>query len=444
MSIFYPHNGQQCRIASKLPSNSILYGKYIIEESLEEEPDTNNYLAWKCSDSHKKVLIKQCKYRGDDSQGVMAIRRRMEREFRLLAALNFPGIPTVYEFFQVDDVLYVVQEYRRGVSLKTLIKGNLNFRLMENICWQLLDILEYLHINGIVLGNLDPSGMIVDEEGNLLVTNFESACLMESGKKINISPERNPGFLAPELYGLYPATVSSDTYSFGALLYYMFTGDDPGRNPFGIGSSSNINSRINHRGVAGFLIRCLNYDPLKRFQSVKDARIVLFGGGLFDPPEGEKEKIVELCWGSDNYRNFKYMEKAIYTVLIVWMAAIFMVISFTGYGRKLLSNFTGKVKNKLSKRNIRENIKHIAKKEHKYLAEGRKYYLNQDYAHAINCFDSAIVENPKFAQAYLMRSFCYRETGKIDRALADLDKAAKLEPHKKKKYEAIRKNMIAD
>ena len=427
----------------KLRLNSILNGKYIIEDFLGEGKTNKCYLAWKCDDRSRKVVIKQCKYRNGSTAGLAGIRSRMEREFKLLAALDFSGIPGVYEFFEVDETLYIAREYRQGIRLDELVKQGIHFKTLEFICWQILDILEYLQNLGLVMGNLDPSKIIVDEDARILMTDFRIVRQLNWGNRTQLPVATNPGFIAPEIYGLYPPTTASDIYSFGSILYYMFTGDHPGGNPFTVGSASNITAKVKHQGLAAFLIKCLDFDPVRRYQSINDARIGLFSGGLFDPPPSEKERIVEICCGNEQYRSMKLLEKIAYAGLAVWVVAFMLILLFSGQGRNLMESFSVGNRAVSKGRAPKNTVRIIAGKEKYYLEEARNNYDGKNYEKAITACDSAIAENPKSAKAYMLRSFCNKALKKTDSALSDLDRAAQLDPDRKEMYASMKRNMIS-
>lgn len=425
----------------KLRLNSILNGKYIIEDFLGEGNTGKFYLAWKCDDRTRKVVIRQCKYRNGSTAGLSGIRSSMEREFRLLAALDFPGIPKVYEFFELDETLYIAREYRHGIRLDELVKQGIHFTTLEFICWQILDILEYLQSLGLVMGNLDPSKIIVDEDSRIMITDFRIVRQLNWGTRAPLPAATNPGFIAPELYGLYPATTASDIYSFGSLLYFMFTGDHPGNNPFTVGSASNIVTKVNHKGLAEFLIKCLDFDPVRRYQSINDARIGLFSGGLLDPPPSEKERILEICCGNEKYRSMKLLEKVAYAGLAVWAVAFLIILLFSGQGRNLVQSFPDAMKT-VSRGNVqKKTVRTVAGKEKYYLEEAQNSYNGKDYEKAITGCNSAIAENPESAKAYMLRSFCNKALDRTDKALSDLDMASQLDPDRKEMYASIKRNI---
>lgn len=427
----------------KLRLNSILNGKYIIEDFLGEGKTNKCYLAWKCDDRSRKVVIKQCKYRNGSTAGLSGIRSRMEREFKLLAALDFPGIPGVYEFFEIDETLYISREYRQGIRLDELVKQGIHFKTLEFICWQILDILEYLQNLGLVMGNLDPSKIIVDEDARILITDFRIVRQLNWGSRSQLPAATGPGFIAPELYGLYPATTASDIYSFGSVLYFMFTGDHPGNNPFTVGSASNILAKVNHQGLAEYLIKCLDFDPVRRYQSINDARIGLFSGGLFEPPPSEKERILEICCGNDQYRSMKILEKIAYTGLAVWVAVFLLILLFSGQGRNLMQSFSGGISAILKGNQSKKIAATVAGREKPYLEEAQNHYVNKDFEKAIACCDNAISGNPNSAKAYMLRSFCNKALDRNDRALSDMDRASQLDPDRKEMYASMKRSMMS-
>lgn len=97
---------------------------------------------------------------------------------------------------------------------------------------KLCDALEYLHTNSLVHGHLSPSNLFLDGDPErpdvkLLDTGlllFRSARSLKSVSGLVLVP---PQYLAPERVAGQRATVRSDVYGLGVLLYELLTGSPP-------------------------------------------------------------------------------------------------------------------------------------------------------------------------------------------------------------------------
>src|SRR5262245_64918473 len=96
----------------------------------------------------KAVAIKVLK---EDRQADPAQRDRFLNEARIAANMEHPNIVSVYDFGEAEGCPFMVMEYLKGETLRTLIKenhtGNLSNKLQ--IAHQIATALEYVHIHGI-------------------------------------------------------------------------------------------------------------------------------------------------------------------------------------------------------------------------------------------------------------------------------------------------------
>ncbi len=228
----------------KLETDQIIDGKYRIEEFLGEGGIAYNYKAVMLSPPYVRVVLKQTKRRQVLNEEISDDRFQMEREYRLLQELNHPGIPRVFDMFEVDNVVYFAREYRDGELLEDLIKTGMETADTEQISWQLLDIINYLHQFDIIYRDLKPSNILVDKRGRAFLFDFGTARFHSPHKEKDTIALGTPGFAAPEQYGKSQTDARADIYSFGALLYYMITGDNPEKRPFEIGEEDNLNKKI--------------------------------------------------------------------------------------------------------------------------------------------------------------------------------------------------------
>jgi len=154
------------------------------------------------------------------------------REAELLASLNHPAIPRVWDSFEEHGRLYIVMQFINGRTLEQMLADHRGAGLSAPmvIRWAraLCDVLEYLHARTppVLFRDLKPANIMVDEAGNLMLIDF--------GIATRFVPRRvgttigTPGYAPPEQYqGL--AEPRSDLFALAATLHHLLTGRDPAK-----------------------------------------------------------------------------------------------------------------------------------------------------------------------------------------------------------------------
>jgi serine/threonine-protein kinase len=223
-------------------------------------------------------------------------RARFEREARLLAALNHPGIAAIYSFEEIPSSFsssssrhVMVMELIEGDTLRSLLAGNaLPMKKVLRIASQVAEALAKAHGAGIVHRDLKPENVMVTRDGFAKILDFglaKSSAVRDapSGEAdgSTLSKMTEPGtvlgtvaYMSPEQALGRPVDFRSDLFSFGSVLYEMATG----RQAFGRASAPETMTAIIREepepGVPpalGWIVeRCLAKDPGERYGSTRD------------------------------------------------------------------------------------------------------------------------------------------------------------------------------
>jgi serine/threonine protein kinase len=253
-------------------TGDIVDGKYRILEFLGEGGLAYNYVVRSVNDGAKKIVLKQTKRRMTINGQISEDHFQMEREFRTLLELNNQSIPKAYDIFERDGILYFTREFRIGRSLEDLINDGMNKELIQKVCHQILNILQYLHGQNLIYRDLKPSNILVDEHNKVFLFDFGTSRRYKPGKEKDTIALGTPGFAAPEQYGKAQTDCRADIYSFGALLYYILTQDNPEDNAFMIGEQENIRHWNFNPGIKLVLEKCLALNPDYRYSNVSSLR----------------------------------------------------------------------------------------------------------------------------------------------------------------------------
>lgn len=210
--------------ASNLPKR---LGKYEIRSLLGQGGMATVYLAYQ-SDIDREVAIKVLPpHPGQDPQFM----DRFQQEARTIARLQHPHILPVFDFGVENEILYLVMPYVGGGSLKNLMQGRRlpPSRIVEVIT-DVASAIDYAHRQGVIHRDIKPDNILLDKEGNPILTDFGIAKLLESNVQFTASGGflGTPAYMAPEQgRGVKDIDGRADIYALGVLAFEMLTGRHP-------------------------------------------------------------------------------------------------------------------------------------------------------------------------------------------------------------------------
>jgi serine/threonine protein kinase len=157
--------------------------------------------------------------------------KRFRQEARTIARLEHPHILPVIDFGEDDGTTYFVMRYLEGGTLKSRMEaGPLALDEIDRIFTQLCDALGYAHAHGVVHRDLKPANALVDEDGNIFLTDFGIAKILESASPRLTQTDAimgTPAYISPEQAQAQQVDKRSDIYSLGIILFEMVTGRVP-------------------------------------------------------------------------------------------------------------------------------------------------------------------------------------------------------------------------
>jgi formylglycine-generating enzyme required for sulfatase activity len=181
----------------------------------------------------REVAIKSVRLEGVTEAERANLEERLSREARSAAQLRHPNIVQVYDFFRMEDRAYIVMEYVRGAMLEAMIVAGVhqNLPMIVQVLRQAASALDAAHAEGIVHRDIKPGNMLLDEMGNIKITDFGIARRMEAG-----ATETHAGFgttvgtlgyMAPEQIRGERVDGRADQFSLGVVAYQLLTGQMP-------------------------------------------------------------------------------------------------------------------------------------------------------------------------------------------------------------------------
>ena len=253
--------------------------RYEIVKSIGEGGMANVYLA---SDKilERNVAIKVL--RGDLSADDKFI-RRFEREAQSVSNLSHPNIVEVYDVGVEEGQHYIVMEYIEGKTLKQLLKKRESLTLTEviDIMTQLTDGIAHAHESYIIHRDIKPQNIMIEDNGRIKITDFGIAMSLNATQLTQTnSVMGSVHYLPPEQASGKGATIKSDIYSLGILMYELLTGNVPfkGDNAVEI-ALKHMKDKIPSirkqnpaipQSVENILLKAAAKNPRNRYESAKD------------------------------------------------------------------------------------------------------------------------------------------------------------------------------
>jgi len=219
---------------------------------------------------------------------------RFRREAKALAALDHPGVVSVYSVEESDGVHFLTMQLVEGQPLDRLIpESGLPVERIFEIGSAVAEALAAAHEKGIVHRDLKPANLMVTQDGRVKVLDFGlakvagSSDAAPSGSELPTELQTREGIVMGTMPYMSPEQVQgraldhrTDIFSLGVILHEMSTG----RRPFQGQSSADLFAAILRDSVplvtdaradlpadlARVIRRCLEKEPSQRMQTARD------------------------------------------------------------------------------------------------------------------------------------------------------------------------------
>lgn len=259
---------------------------------------------------------------------------RFNREGRLLAKLNHPNIVSIYDFGKSGEFYYLMMEYVDGVNLRQAMRlGRFSPEEALKIVPKICEALQYAHQQGILHRDIKPENILIDSKGNVKLTDFGIAKLIEPEQKnaaITLTGTQTvlgtPPYIAPEqLESPQKVDHRADIYSLGVVFYELLTGELP----MGRFEAPSSKTPVSHQ-VDEVVFKALEKNKEKRFQSAGEVKTkieeIKSAGGV--EPESQKAESAQ-----ESDQKMQVSKKAIFSFAL----AMIYITLFVNAVLKLLS-----------------------------------------------------------------------------------------------------------
>lgn len=178
---------------------------------------------------HQLAVIKRFKF---DVSGVgnQAFASFLQ-DAKLLTALQHPGLVHLLDVGVSCNAVVIIMEYVQGQTLRALLTQHSELALATILAWfkQITEALGVIHSLGMLHRDLKASNIVMRDDvfPVLLDYGIESSVMLSSGFLQEDQIYCTPFYVSPERVIGEPATIQSDLYALGVLLYEMLVGEKP-------------------------------------------------------------------------------------------------------------------------------------------------------------------------------------------------------------------------
>lgn len=193
-----------------------------------------------------------------------------ETEIHIHKNLNHKHIVKLIDFFvEKDSLCMVMENCSRGTLLRHMSRRQLDVSQIMKFFRQACLAVGYLHMNGILMRDIKPENMLIDDQWNIKLCDFGWSCHEHDADQCKLKAGTFE-YMAPETLKKEHQSFPSDIWGLGVLLYEMLTTKEPfvAMTPTGMlnlmaRNCANLNG-IKSEEAKSLLKRIFQYEPEKR------------------------------------------------------------------------------------------------------------------------------------------------------------------------------------
>jgi eukaryotic-like serine/threonine-protein kinase len=211
------------------------------------------------------------------------------REARLAASLDHPSICAVHGVDYLGEEPFLVMAYIKGLPLSKVIRGrrSMPFSTALNFARQIVSAVGHAHDHGVIHGDLKSSNVMIGPDGRATILDFGLAVRRDVPRRgrdcdsTRLAPSSGAAgtvpYMAPEIIRGQSASVQSDIWAIGVLIFEMIVGRRPfaGKTPYEVAANILMNHRTRMESliqgpIRAVVDRCLCMDPAGRYDSARE------------------------------------------------------------------------------------------------------------------------------------------------------------------------------
>ncbi|XP_026457085.1 CBL-interacting protein kinase 18-like [Papaver somniferum] len=153
---------------------------------------------------------------------------QIKREISIMKLVRHPNVVQLYEVMATRTKIYFAVEYCKGGELfNKVAKGKLKEDVARKYFQQLVSAVDFCHSRGVYHRDLKPENLLLDDNGNLKVSDFGLSALAESTRQDGLLHTTcgTPAYVAPEVISRHGYDgVKADIWSCGVILFVLLAG----------------------------------------------------------------------------------------------------------------------------------------------------------------------------------------------------------------------------
>lgn len=204
--------------------SALLHGKYELGRLLGHGTFAKVYHARNLKNGKSMAM----KVVGKEKVIKVGMMEQIKREISVMRMVKHPNIVELHEVMASKSKIYFAMDLVRGGELFAKIaKGRLKEDVTRVYFQQLISAIDFCHSRGVYHRDLKPENLLLDEDGNLKVTDFGLSAFSEHLKQDGLLHTTcgTPAYVAPEVIGKkgYDG-AKADLWSCGVILYVLLAG----------------------------------------------------------------------------------------------------------------------------------------------------------------------------------------------------------------------------
>lgn len=246
---------------------------------------------------HREVAIKVSEVKTATNGKTFSLKDEFDALENLPKHPNIANYEQFYRFESPQGVFdYAIMQYYPDGNLSNAFEKGLSYGQKEEIAQQLLEGIDFLHHHNVVHRDLKPGNiLIVNHGGNIipLITDFglsKTANIGGSGEFSNSFGGGTPRYSSPEQLRGKPLKMNTDLWSYGTVVYELFTGKQLFEAGSGAANSAEADHEIYNKIVNGVIgdhnayipmqwkqvvERCIVVNPQQRVQNAEELRKII-------------------------------------------------------------------------------------------------------------------------------------------------------------------------
>lgn len=211
-------------MAEQKTGDAVLHGKYELGRMLGHGTFAKVYHARNVKTGKSMAM----KVVGKEKVIRVGMMEQIKREISVMRMVKHPNIVELHEVMASKSKIYFAMDLVRGGELFAKIaKGRLKEDVARVYFQQLISAIDFCHSRGVYHRDLKPENLLLDDDGNLKVTDFGLSAFSEHLKQDGLLHTTcgTPAYVAPEVIGKkgYDG-AKADLWSCGVILYVLLAG----------------------------------------------------------------------------------------------------------------------------------------------------------------------------------------------------------------------------